>query len=125
VTPENSALLETYRLEGLIGEQFKPAGETASQQRSSIEARAYTTWIKRNAELCGNHPPETCRSAFQMRHDPNWSMPPLSVPEMPMASALVAGFSTPRSILPRGDAYEGPEETLFPEPADVPPPQES
>jgi hypothetical protein len=121
MTPENATLLETYRLEGLIDEDFKPIGDTNAQIRSSIECRAYVAWIKKNGALCGNHGPETCRSAFQMRHDPQWTMPPIELAPIPETRPAPTGWARPDPVLPRGDAWEGNEL----EPAeDLPPPPE-
>lgn len=127
-SPQFLSRLDTYRLEGLVGDTFQAHGDTENERLSSLEAKAYTTWVKKNADRCGNHHPETVGSAFLMRHDPSWTWPEFSIGAMPTAASTAppAGFSRPDPVLPPGDAYEGPEEpaTLFTEPAEVPPPTE-
>jgi len=113
-------VLGGYQNEGLIPSGWEPLGDSPREHRGSIEAKAYATWLLRNAASCASRHPETCRSMFSMRHDTNYTTPPADIPEsawIPPAQ----GFVIPRDILPKGDAWEAEE----PQPAeDVPPPPE-
>jgi len=119
-------LLSRYQSEGLVERDWEPLGDTDREHRSSIESKAYMTWLDRNQEACSCRHPETCRSMFQNRHNPNWS-PPERVPVVEIvarAPALpeVQGFDRPSPSLPIGDLWQEYE----PQPAeeDIPPPAE-
>lgn len=143
-TPRRSAALSAsgasklaeYVLDGLIPPDYDPRGESEHEKRSSLEAMAYLTWMRKNMNACGNRHPETCRSMFLMRKDLTWRPPDLEVGSLggPFPSVVAApGFQkalvrVDKSIgplfgsnrdLPHGDAWEGPESD-----EDVPPPAE-
>ena len=117
---ELQSKLAEYQLEGLIQEGFEPLGDSDHARRKSIEARAYTTWIREHGHL-SHLGPEDLRTTFVHRHDPNWAPPG---PERKSWPPALLGFSTAERALPRGDAWEG-ANSLFLEPAeDAPPPPE-
>lgn len=123
LSPELEARLGTYQIEGLVDADFQPQGDFDHAKRKSIEARAYTNWVVKNATLCANRDVETVRSMFLNRHDPYWIPPEVEVPVFPTATPTIVGFDHAARALPRGDAWEE-AESLFPEPAEVPPPPE-
>lgn len=118
--------LAAYVAEGLIGSDFEPSGETESDIRSSIEARAYVNWMKiekakratfllstedtRNVFLKRFHPGAFREDqliaeddARMVRFDAAWR-------EYKKQEGLTrAGSVIPRHLIPKGDAYEDPE----------------
>jgi hypothetical protein len=117
LSARNQEILDSYIREGLIDGAFIPQGEHDRELLRSIESRAYTTWLDRNRNLCALHGPETCRSAFQMRHNRDWRLPDPVFEPLPLLAKPAPDFTPARSILPRGDAWEPPDE-------DIPPPAE-
>lgn len=62
--------LSAYIGEGLVEPGWRPLGSTARMRLGSIEAKAYTTWIKQVSIDMPIMHPEAYRSAFQQRNDP-------------------------------------------------------
>lgn len=115
LSSENQTILSEYVLEGLIEDQFQPQGESDREKRRSIEAKAYTTWIRQHPHLCFL-PPEELRETFCRRHTTPEPLEPAML-SLPVAAPPIKSDRA----LPRGDAWEAPE----PKPAeDEPPPPE-
>lgn len=130
LSPENHARLSEYQLEGLIASDFEPRGEHSAEQRTSIESRAYCTWLIDHQHMLGSRSTEQCRSIFQNRHNPSWKIPELD-PIVPLEELRkdVAGFARADSVLPRSDRVEDqgylPIDFNHPDDdGDVPPPAE-
>jgi len=118
--------LAAYVAEGLIGSDFIPSGESESDIRSSIEARAYVNWMKieRAKRATFLMTTEETRTAFIQRFHPASSQQDLSreVDQARMVRFDAAwteykkqegltrvGSVIPASMLPKGDAWEEPE----------------
>jgi len=115
--------LAAYVAEGLVGSDFIPGGETESDIRSSIEARAYVNWLKTEPAKRGTFlmTAEDTRTAFIQRH--RLGAMQLDQTREVDAERMVrfnaalehhqresgmtkAGASIPAALLPHGDAWE-------------------
>lgn len=124
VSPENQAALDGYVYEGLIEGGWRPVGEDNKQVRKSIEAKAYSAWLRseQGMRTVGMTPEET-REAFLQRGgftlhgkspeeqgpSPGFEAKMRAFMEDPGSQRTGGGLTRIRAILPTGDAYLPPE----------------
>jgi hypothetical protein len=125
--------LDAYRFEGLIVGDFTPQGESEKELRKSIEAMAYTAWLRSHGHLA-HLSVEEVRETFAFRNS-RPEPPPFEPGPMPIEFTAPAApekdLTRADRVLPRGDAWEPPNEShkyvIGADPAldeDVPPPPE-